>query len=392
MIEPIQGLPNPLIDRLATTLGTNAVQSFVNYLEQGVPLGQAYAMAFGNDLRHAGDRHVDNLVRAFTDLPGDVQQRIVQGADALPPPVREALDQLGIVRTQVRDQGTQQAALAREATPGPRSGGLPSNAAAAQAFGAEARAGAPGQVGNPFAAQEAAAQRSGATQPGGVQQTARAMQELVLPQQGDRAFQGIAAGRIQDPGQAVLAIERLNFAQQPLPSQAPAALQGRAETVAAQVLPTLGGATMLANPQATPLPGHVTLPAPPGTDAAAAQAREAQLAPAGHTVSGFLRRDLRRGHVQTPPARMPGGLGTLLANRRRPRDEDGADATPLHWLFWLLTVIAYGAVAVTVMAMLPGGSGLADGHGRPTYGGYALAVGAVAAIASWWLGRRLSRR
>jgi hypothetical protein len=83
----------------------------------------------------------------------------------------------------------------------------------------------------------------------------------------------------------------MSAAQQQLPAQSLPAAQARADAVAAQAIPALAGTTMLASPQVNPLPGQVAAPAPPGTDTAAAQARDAvQLAPAGHTIAGFLRR------------------------------------------------------------------------------------------------------
>ena len=163
---------------------------------------------------------------------------------------------------------------------------------------------------------------------------------------------------------------------------------GRADALPAQLAPMLAGATMLANP----IPGQATAPAPPGTDAAAAQAREAQLVPGGHTIGGFLRRDLRRGSVQVPGKRTPDSLLLALLPGRRRREDDEQDPSSFQWLFWILTVIAYAAVAVAVVSMIPSGGGLTDGYGRPTYGAYALVIGAVAAVASWLLGRRLSRR
>jgi hypothetical protein len=109
-------------------------------------------------------------------------------------------------------------------------------------------------------------------------------------------------------------------------------------------------------------------------------------------VAGFLRRDLRRGSVQPPSERPPGALLTLLANRRRRREEEQDGATSFQWLFWILTIVAYGALAVAVVAMIPSGGGLTDGLGQPTYGAYALIVGAIAAVASWFIGRRLSKQ
>ena len=397
MVEPIQGLPSNLLNALTSTFGTSAVQSFVSYVEQGVPVSQAYSMAFGNDVRNDGRADAQALAQAFDDMPDDVRQRIVQGADTLPPPVREALEQLGITQPQQHRDGpgnsmtSQSSRTAAEGAPAaPTRDGFANAGQVAQALnpGSTGRP-ATGAAGNPFAAQEAVQRAPGS-----------ANQQIAAAPHGDRALgdfaalpinarnEGVIAGRALEPGQAVLMADRMQAAQQQAQPHALPLSHGRADALPAQLAPMLAGATMLANP----IPGQATAPAPPGTDAAAAQAREAQLVPGGHTIGGFLRRDLRRGSVQVPGKRTPDSLLLALLPGRRRREDDEQDPSSFQWLFWILTVIAYAAVAVAVVSMIPSGGGLTDGYGRPTYGAYALVIGAVAAVASWLLGRRLSRR
>ncbi len=394
MVEPIQGLPSNLLNSLTSVFGANAVQSFVSYIEQGVPVSLAYSMAFGNDVRHDGKADAQAIAQAFDDMPEDVRQRIASDVDTLPPPVREALDQRNIAQAQPRSDGpdpqgmppAQGRAGAEGVGPG-RDG-----AAFANQFAAARSADAPGNAGPAYAAREAALQAPAFAnqQVGPAQQADRTLDALVVPQQNARA--GEAPGRAPDPGQAVVMADRTNAAQQQMQAQTLPPAQGRADALAAQVMPALAGATMLASPQVNPLPGQVTAPAPPGTDIAAAQAREAQIAPAGHTVSGFLRRDLRRGSVQPPRERTPGALLAVLAGRRRRRNDDEEGTSSFQWLFWILTIVAYGALALAVVAMIPSGGALTDGYGRPSFGAWALVVGAVAAVASWFIGRTLAKR
>lgn len=384
MVDPPQGVgpSSPLLSTLTATFGADAAQALVSLVDRGVPLGEAFAMVFGNDARGAGDVDLQGLAQLFDSLPQDVQQRIVQGVDTLPPPVRDALDQLGITQPQPRSGG--------EGTPG-----ADAFAQGAQAGNTQATASSAQALGNAFAAQQASPQAAAfANQQALAQpsQAERPLQDLPLPQQPGRTAEGFAGMRAQDPGQAGVMADRMNAAQ--LPTQAQTMPGGRPDALPAQALPAaLAGATVLGNPQAAVVPaGHVGVqgPAPPGSDAAAVQARENQLAPAGHTLAGFLRGGLRRG-AQAPRERPTEWLLALLPGRRRRRAEDQDESLSFQWLFWILTVVAYGAVAIAVVSLIPGDRGLGDGYGRPSTAGYALIIGAVAALASWWVGRRLSK-
>src|SRR5690606_11248691 len=158
----------------------------------GVPVGQAYAMAFGNDVRNAGEHDMQGLMQAFADLPDDMRQRIAQGADTLPPPVREALDRLGLAPAHGRNAAP--AVAAREGVGVPRGEAAPANQAAQAFGGADARTTAlPAQAaGTPFAAQEAA-MRGGGQQVGPMQQADRALHDMPLLQPGGRTAEGAVA-------------------------------------------------------------------------------------------------------------------------------------------------------------------------------------------------------
>jgi hypothetical protein len=62
-------------------------------------------------------------------------------------------------------------------------------------------------------------------------------------------------------------------------------------------------------------------------------------------------------------------------------------------MFWVLAIVAYGCLALAMVALLAGsGYGLLE-HvdiGRGHYG-FAF-VGLLAGAGAWWLGRRISRR
>ena len=249
------------------------------------------------------------------------------------------------------------------------------------------------QTANAFGAQQASPQAAALSgqQVAQAQQVDRGPTPLQLPQ-GGRSGDAIAAGRPQETGAAITASpDRVSAAQQQLLAQAVPMAQGRTAVMAATVMAQIPGATVLANPQGTVMPAQVTPPAPPGTENAAAQARDGLLAPAGHTLAGSLRRDLRRG-VQPPHERRADWLLALLPGRGKRTRTDEEETPSFQWLFWVLTVAAYGALAIAVIAMIPSGGGLTDGFGRPSYGAYALIFGAIAAVASWFVGRRLSRR
>lgn len=349
------------------------------------------------------------VAQVFNDMPRDIQRQVLQDADAIPQTVRSALDQLGITQPQPRGDAPtaasqpaasaepQQvpAASAREATGFARAESAAAANTVAQAMGTgnAQSANAAGQTASAFAAQDRVAQANPFAN-GQALQVDRAPREGVLLQPGTRADAQVPA-RGPDAGNVVAMADRANAAQQQASAQTlPAFAQGRPDAVPAHAMATLAGATMLANPQGNPALAHPQAPThvPAGTDAAAAQAREIQLAPAGHTVSGFLRRDLRKGTApQAEQRRGDSLLAALLPGRRRRGADAEEQATATQWLFWILTIAAYGAVGLALALMIPGGASLTDGQGAPSPSGYALVVAALAAASAWWIGRRLSR-
>lgn len=252
------------------------------------------------------------------------------------------------------------------------------------------------------AAQSTAAERTGlpANQPASA---ATGGQTAVQAQQADAGLalrQGEAPppAVARDGGSALQASDRNPLMQQQPASQNASLPQGRTDATPAQVAAQLAGATVAANALGVPLPSQVAPPAlpmaqPPGADTAAAQARETTiLQPAGHTAAGNLRRDLRPGGqalhkpVDWMLALIPGH-----ARRRGLRGED--ESVAMQWAFWMLTTVAYGALALAVVAMVSdSGKSLIDPSGKPSYGAYALIIGGVTAIASWFIGKRLEGR
>lgn len=185
--------------------------------------------------------------------------------------------------------------------------------------------------------------------------------------------------------------QQLLQAQQQLP---PAAPQARPDAMAAQMTAQLAGATVLVNPQAHTLASQLNpnaMPTPPGAENAASAARDALLAPAGHTLAGFLRRDHRGGKsgLERRPADW---LLAMIPGARKQRMQGEEQSTSFQWLFWVLTVVAYGSLAAAVVIMVPNRGQLLTAQGAPTLGVYALAIGGVAALVSWWLGRKLASR
>ena len=255
------------------------------------------------------------------------------------------------------------------------------------------------QTANAFAAQQASPQASAFTgqQAAAQAQLAdRALADSPLPQNirgGESVVTGFRAPDAAPPppglDRTLANQQQLLAQQQQLASQA----QGRTDLAGATVMASLAGATVLANPQAHTMAAQLNphaMPAPPGTENAASAARDALLAPAGHTLAGFLRRDHRGG--QRNAERRPADWLLMLVPGMRKR---GADATPdpmsFQWLFWITTIVAYGSLAAAVVIMIPNHGQLFTSGGTPTIGAYALAAGAVAALTSWWLGRRLAQ-
>lgn len=386
----------------------------------------SYAASAGFDHGPPGRVEPSAVGQIFDSLPADVQQSIVRGADQLPQPVRDALDQLGITQPQVQSQTR---------SDGPPAWSAADNASALHRGGTEQVL--PGNVREVFGSPRAeAAQLASQSQAAslaraqtadavlmpanaavvreGSQQSSFAGQQAAFTAQADRAsaqmlpnntplpagargLEGFV-GTAREAGSNVVAMpDRMAAMQQAMQApNAPLPSQARPDAVPMQAMASLAGATVLAIPQAAQaLPGHTALnaPAPPGTDTAAAQARDAsQLAPAGHTIAGFLRRDLRRG-TQPNDRRTENWALALIAGARKRRANDAEEQmTSFQWLFWLLTVVAYGAIGVALVLMVIGDARLTSPGGAPSLSGYALIVGAVAALASWHIGKRLSPR
>ncbi len=427
--------PPGLLNKL-TSLGPEAPILFRGLLDQGLSPGQAlhqlsqslassqppgYSQAPGFTHGGPGQVEPDVVAQVFDSLPPDVQQVIVRGADQLPQPVRDALDQLGITQPQLPSQGRGEGAeQARQAwgteNAYNRSGNEQVLANVRETF-ANARAEAAQLSSQPpglaraqtadavLMPTNATVVREGSQQAPFAGQTTLASQAdranaQTLPNNalpaGARGAEGFA-GAARDPGGNVVAMPDRMAAMQQATQQPNAALpQARPDALPMQAMASLAGATVLANPQAAQaLPGHTALnaPAPPGTDTAAAQARDAtQLAPAGHTIGGFLRRDLRRG-PQPQDRRAENWALALIAGARKRRANDAEEQmTSFQWLFWVLTVVAYGAIGVALVMMAAGDARLISDYGTPSSSGYALIIGAIAAAISWFIGRRLARR
>jgi hypothetical protein len=130
----------------------------------------------------------------------------------------------------------------------------------------------------------------------------------------------------------------------------------------------------------------------PANDAVAALRGENMLNPAGHTLDGAQRRNLRS-RLQAMPR---GGLARLLwAMGAIGHAGDGQAGSErelqraMQWLFWMLAIIAYGCVAAAIVIFVGSDGHIADdlaAQGRTRWlAAFGLLTGAVA----WWLARRL---
>lgn len=182
-------------------------------------------------------------------------------------------------------------------------------------------------------------------------------------------------------GDALLPADRLSTTQTQLPGQVLPIPQGRIDGVPVPLTPQIAGVTVLANAQAS------------NTNRIAGNGREAAPGPLalalGHTVEAGQRRLRERGLSQP--------LQRWLAARRRAlpvfrdRHED-AGGNALQWAFWLLTIVAYGALVLALVSLVPGDTRLFDEAGRPSGGGITLAIGIVAALLAWGVSWRRSAR
>lgn len=372
---------------------TPVLETVLDFMGPGVSFEQAVQDALDAGAISASDLQDAGLADQVEQLPPGHQRQLADNAPALPPALREALEQAGLSRPN-ESSGSDQAPGAptfRGEGPAALHGNAPLRGEAANAVPSWARGEATTAAPTVQASGTLPAQSSAApAAPGGTEQ-ARFDGPLL---QGARPGEAAASARA-DALNPALNPDRIQSASwQVLFQQVVVAPQGRTDAMPAQVLPQAAGATVLASPHGTVLaPPNTVAPVPRGADALQAQARDAQLAPAGHTLAANLRRDRRGRDPHSRQGPHPAeGLLALLPGRRRRQIDGEEEGTSFHWLFWLLTTVTYGALAVAIIAMIPSGGALTDGAGRPGFGAYALIVGAIAAVALWFVGRRLSKR
>jgi len=182
------------------------------------------------------------------------------------------------------------------------------------------------------------------------------------------------------------------------------ALLRPASDIARQALPAL--VAREAVQQALPLAVTPPLSAPPSQAVAEARVMgvvgnerpsvtrtDTVMAPA-YTGTGPTRRGGRLDGFQAMLKRMRLALATGADPQdvRNLRPDNGAWFA-LQWMFWVLAIVAYGCLALAMVALLAGsGYGLLENVdlGRGHYG-FAF-VGLLAGAGAWWLGRRISRR
>lgn len=393
MADPISNSLPPTAQGHGLALGRvdgSGLEAILDRMLPGVSFEQAVQDAIDAGELSASDLDPARLADQIADLPPGHQRQLAGTGEGLPPALREALDQSGTNR--LRSDG-----------PGPDPAGIRTDSAtmaqghAASLRGEQASAThalARGEVttaapvvqasGTIAAAQPGTTSVPGSVTPAAIDRTQFEGQVL----QGARTGEGPTTARVDFAGPVVNPDRTQGPMLQALPHQAVLAPQGRTDALPAQVLPQAAGATVLSAPQGTVFAPN----AAPARAGEGVQARDALLAPAGHTLSGSLRRDAGNRGPGRPRPHPADALLALLPGRRRHRAEGEDGSTSFQWLFWILTIVAYGALAVAIVAMVPSGGGLTDGAGRPGYGAYALIIGALAAAASWWVGRRLSPR
>jgi len=361
----------------------SALEAILDRMLPGVSFEQAVQDAIDAGDLSASDLDPGRLADEVGALSPGHQRQLAGTTEGLPPALREVLDRFGVDRTKADGPGSgaDPAGLRDDSTAMPQG-----NAALRGEQASAAQALARGDAPVPSAVVRASG--TIAAQPGAVPVAGDRAQFDGQVLQGARVGEASAAARMDVAGPVLNPERPQGPILQALPQQAVLAPQGRADALPAQILPQAAGATILSAPQGAVVAPNAQAPVARGADGA--QARENQLAPAGHTLAGSLRRDTGKRGAGLPRQHPADALLALLPGRRRRRAEGEDTSTSFQWLFWILTVIAYGALAVAIVAMIPSGGGLSDGAGRPGYGAYALVIGALAAAASWWVGRRLS--
>jgi len=129
-------------------------------------------------------------------------------------------------------------------------------------------------------------------------------------------------------------------------------------------------------------------------DSAAIRADNA-LTLAGHTLDGLQRRSMRN-RVQLLPQRMTRllwalGLMGTQASEHEP-DPERELQRAMQWLFWMLAVIAYGCLAVAIVALVGSNSHMFDYEASRSYTGWLALFGLLTGTVAWLLARRMSRR
>jgi len=129
-------------------------------------------------------------------------------------------------------------------------------------------------------------------------------------------------------------------------------------------------------------------------DAAAMRADNA-LTLAGHTLDGLQRRSMRN-RVQLLPQRMTRllwalGLMGTQASEQEPNPERELQRA-MQWLFWMLAVIAYGCLAVAIVALVGSNSRMFDYEASRSYTGWLAFFGLLTGTVAWLLAKRMSRR
>ena len=149
-------------------------------------------------------------------------------------------------------------------------------------------------------------------------------------------------------------------------------------------------ATIAANPVADAR--GIILPA---NDAAALRG-EQMLNPAGHTIDGAQRRSLRSRMAGMPRdglARLLWAMGAMgHTGEAGKAGSEREIQRALQWLFWMLAVIAYGCVAVAIVAFVGSDGRLMDSISDRNYTAWLAVLGLATGVAAWGVARWMSRR
>jgi len=238
-----------------------------------------------------------------------------------------------------------------------------------------------------------------------------ATQPQLAAQAGERAlFPGQFVQGARTPDQAALvqtlrqdavpladrmaAQQQAQLAQQAAPLARAEAALAAAAAAAAQVAGTTVAAstTMVAagNPAAMAAGNPLAVNAGERSGAVS----DATLAAAGHTIEGPQRRRMQQSPRRAPRALQWFQLIGRGRDRNRNREPNGQpDSSAVQWLFWLLALVGYAALAFAVVTLVPadGGRHLFEANGVPTRGGLALLVGLGFVLLAWGVARVLRK-